>query len=665
MKTIIHWSSVVCLLFSWFTGSDVFSSDRAPEPGMEQLYRLDGLAMMKESVEVGAITTYDRTGGNNDGFNGTYSFVRKEKGGLVLADLKGPGVMYRFHTPTPTDDILEFYFDGETEPRIRLKYRDMFTGTHPPFERPLVGCGAGGFFCYVPIPYEKSLKIFLKAGRTRFHDLNYARYPKTAAIKSYSPEPTQEYRRHLEKAKQLLASYGSDISSYITPPGGRVSTMHSALTLEPGKKAIIFDKKQPGRIVGIRLLPADAFCGKERDVVIRAFWDGDKQPAILAPAGDFFGYAWGSPAMKSLMIGTADGVNYCYFPMPFDKSARIELQAEPSRKKKTQIEAQVLFVPMARKQNEGKFYAVWRRENPTTKGKPFTFLDTKGRGHMVGCIQQSQGRTPGTTYFFEGDDQTTIDGKLAIHGTGTEDFYNGGWYDVAGRWETQRSFALSGCLGYIKPLARTGGYRLFIGDAYAYRQSLLHTIEHAPTKNDDINDYCGMTFFYSLDRPTCEFALPPVADRMVTDPEKIVFNVSWNVPIHAFSLRNASLTKAREKINDKDVSYLSFQAKGRESFGLHYITFRCDLPAAGKYEVTVDAVKGPRQGIIQIFQDEMPVGPAMDLYREDRQLARGIYAGTLPLEEGPNRLMFKIIGTNEKSNTLRCDLSKITCRKVP
>ncbi|MFN8581494.1 MAG: hypothetical protein U0163_11025 [Gemmatimonadaceae bacterium] len=56
--------------------------------------------------------------GNDDGFTGQYSFIRKDPRGLVLADLKGPGVLYRFHTPTPTADTLEFYFDGESNAAV-------------------------------------------------------------------------------------------------------------------------------------------------------------------------------------------------------------------------------------------------------------------------------------------------------------------------------------------------------------------------------------------------------------------------------------------------------------------------------------------------------------------------------------------------------------------
>jgi hypothetical protein len=105
-------------------------------PGIEELYRLDRMAILKPSLKVASISSYDRTGGNNDGFDGTYSFVRKEESGLVLADLAGPGVIYRIWTPTPTDDILEFYFDGEEQPRIQVPFRDLFMGKKPSLERP-------------------------------------------------------------------------------------------------------------------------------------------------------------------------------------------------------------------------------------------------------------------------------------------------------------------------------------------------------------------------------------------------------------------------------------------------------------------------------------------------------------------------------------------------
>jgi len=654
----------VVAIFSLFVHSTELSAADDWGPGIQELYRLDRLPIFKESIKVASVSSYDRTGGNNDGFGGQYSFVRKEKDGLVLADLQGPGVIYRIWTPTPTDDMLEFYFDGESEPSIRVKFRDLFLGKHPVFVRPLVGYGAGGFYSYVPLAYEKSCKVFIRAERLQFYQINYATYPDGTSIVSFPNQPGDEYKSHLEKAKRLFESYGGDVSSYVGPEGGPVERFGAKARLTPGEAVKIFETSRPGRLVGIRISPPEAFADKDRGVILRAYWDGDEKPAILCPAGDFFGYAWGEPATRSLLVGTGNGVDYCYFPMPFDKSARIELLAERHMTKEIELEAEVLFVPVARRENEGRFYAIWRRENPTTEGKPFTFIETEGRGHLVGFIQQSQGLESGNTYFFEGDDQTTIDGELVIHGTGSEDFYNGGWYDVSGRWDSKRSFPLSGCLGYKKHLGRTGGYRFLLGDAYSYRKSTLQTIEHAPTGNDLLNDYCAVTFLYSQDRPTCEFALPPLEARKVIDPKRIVFATWWNIPIVAFSYRNATLTKNAEKLDGKNVHFLSLHAEGGDSFGQHFISFICELPAAGRYKVSLDAVRGPSQAKVQMFMDEAPVGPEVDLYAAERKCALDEHVGTLNLTEGPNTLLFKLTGKHPESQGLGLDLTNIICERM-
>ncbi|NQV33431.1 MAG: DUF2961 domain-containing protein, partial [Phycisphaeraceae bacterium] len=275
----------------------------------------------------------------------------------------------------------------------------------------------------------------------------------------------------------------------------------------------------------------------------------------------------------------------------------------------------------------------------------------------------AQGMESGATLFFEGDDQTTIDGELVIHGTGSEDFYNGGWYDVPGRWETSRSFPLSGCLAYQKHLTRTGGYRMMLGDAYAFDKSILQTIEHAPTGNEQINDYAGTTFLYSEKRPTCDISLPSQAERAVVDIKRIVFATWWNVPIPAFSFNNATLTKDVVKCEGQDVRFLSMRAHDGDWFGHHFISFTCELPAAGTYQISLDVVKGPAVGIVQLFQDEAPIGPAVDMYAAKHEKAQALL-GTLTLPEGKSHLLFKITGKHEQSSGLGLDLVNIVCERI-
>ncbi len=362
-----------------FTSNQPINAQVKPLSGIEQLHRLDLLPTFKPSVKIGSVSSYDRTGGNDDGFNGTYSYLRKEANGLVIADLKGPGIIYRIWTPTPTDDIVEFYFDGETTARIRVKFRDLFSGKEFPFLSPVVGTGAGGFYSYLPLAYKKSCKVLVKTPKIEFYQINFATYADNAGIETYTANSSNEFKENLEKARKFLASTGADISSYAVTDNQKLTTRNFNGTLAAGKTVRIFETNKAGRIVKLKLAPASAFANKERDTLIKIFWDGDANPAIVAPVGDFFGYAWGEPAVKSLLLGTIDDTNYIYLPMPFDKSARIELVSEKISGAPIDVSAEIKFADVGRKNDEGKFYALWRRENLTTEGRPYTFLETRSK----------------------------------------------------------------------------------------------------------------------------------------------------------------------------------------------------------------------------------------------------------------------------------------------
>lgn len=649
------------LAFVGLAASALLGRAATDSVGWDDFCRLDRLPAFKASVKVGSVSSYDRTGGNDDGFSGKYSFVRKDPEGLVLADLKGPGVIYRVWTPTPSDDTLEFLFDGEAKPRVEVKFRDLFLGKYPAFQRPLVGFGAGGYYCYVPMPFAKSCVVRMRAPKVQFYQINYALYGPETPVTTFTPEPPAGPESAAAKASAMLNATGTDITRLTAPPGAKVETARTTVTLAPNSTQKLFEAKRGGRIVGLRLSPASALVGKGRDLLLKITCDGE--PTVVCPLGDFFGYAWGQPAMQSLLVGTAGETAYCYFPMPYERGVKVEVVSE--RTAPVELKAEVVHAPAPRAKNEGLFYALWRRENPTKLGEPYTFIDTQGRGHLVGVVLQSQGFESGKTLFFEGDDQTTIDGELAIQGTGSEDFFNGGWYDVPDRWEKRLSFPLSGCLGYAKHLGRTGAYRLFLGDAYAYRKSLRQTIEHAGEKNSILTDYCSVSYLYSERRPTTALEVPPLKDRAVVDLNEVIFPAWWQLPLAAWSFNNASLTRKRDKVGNEDVQYLSLTGKGEDWFGPHFLSPTVEVPVAGRYGIYVETLKGPAQAIVQLFQNENPVADGVDLYAEQPTKSGRVLLGRLDLAEGRNNLMFKLVGKNEKSSGLGFDLIHVICVREP
>lgn len=154
-------------------------------------------------------------------------------------------------------------------------------------------------------------------------------------------------------------------------------------------------------------------------------------------------------------------------------------------------------------------------------GKASCVLDGKGKGHYVGTILQAQGLRPGMTLFFEGDDVTFIDGKMTMHGTGSEDYFNGGWYALLDRWDRKMSLPLHGSLDYSLPFARTGGYRLFLSDKMSFEKSISHTIEHSPVNNNIAVDYTSVAMYYAeapvslSQKPTNELTKVYIPDTMM------------------------------------------------------------------------------------------------------------------------------------------------------
>jgi hypothetical protein len=229
--------------------------------------------------------------------------------------------------------------------------------------------------------------------------------------------------------------------------------------------------------------------------------------------------------MQSLLLGSTGNTNYCYFPMPFDNSASIELicrKVEGSPETEIKINATIWYSNEKRNpEKEGKFYAIWNKNSRTKNSIPHLLANIKGKGHYVGTILQAQGLKAGMTLFFEGDDSTSVDGTFRMHGTGSEDYFNGGWYAMLDRWDGKMSLPLHGALDYSLPFCRTGGYRLFLSDRISFEKSFFHSIEHGPVGNAFPADYTSVALYY-CDSPSESAALPTNELSKVFIPDTLI-----------------------------------------------------------------------------------------------------------------------------------------------
>lgn len=321
------------------------------------------------------------------------------------------------------------------------------------------------------------------------------------------------------------AQLGYDLLNSLTlPRKGRLVHISSrdqsggnadARSIEPGDTHTLLDLKGAGIIRRLWITVSPEETAILRGAVIRFYWDGNPKPSVEAPLGDFFGVGFGQYVHYiSLPLSMTSGGYNCYWPMPFRKAARITVTNESKRK----IDALYYNIDVEMVQRLPKetlyFHALWRRENPTQAGKNYTVLETVGRGHLVGVMMAMQNRHGGGLGFLEGDEMVYVDGEAqpSIYGTGTEDYYNSGWYFNRGTY----SAPFHGCTIKDDQKGRVCAYRWHILDPIPFQKSIRFTLEHGHA-NEVEGDYSSMAYWYQTP-PVGLLPLPPFADRLPYEP---------------------------------------------------------------------------------------------------------------------------------------------------
>jgi hypothetical protein len=625
-----------------------------------KLTRVDLLPQFQEQVIVRQISSYDTTGNNDDGFSGKYSYLRKEKGNLVIADLKGPGVIQRIWTPTPTSDTLQFFFDGEKTPRLELKFIDLFSGEKSPFLRPVVGNEVGGYYCYLPIPYQKSCKIVYKGKLMQFHQIQYRQLLGKQTVTSFPKTFSREEDEALQSVLKVWKNSGQNLKTLFPGIENKVKTANQNIVLKPGDITPVFNSTTGGRIVGMEITPQLILNTDYKDVILRARWDDEQVAAINSPLTDFFGYAFGKPSMQAMLAGVNNGIHYCYFPMPYDQKATVELQyLKRPLNKYTEIPVNVTiyYTDEKRMPEEGKFYAEWNREKKTTAGKPHQFLKRNGKGHYVGTLLQAQGLNSGMTIFFEGDDICLVDGQMRLHGTGSEDYFNGGWYAMADRWDQAFSLPMHGCLAYSVPLAHTAGYRFLMTDKISFEHNIDLSIEHGGENNAIPGDYTSLAFYYCATPP--EKNELPSADLLEKIPTPRLLEYWLQLlPVNAM-VDGTAISYEQGKDAKSGKSYEAYKLTAPKD---GFAKFELEVPNDGEYTLYMSYFKGPDGCPFEVSQRQIPI-KSMDGYATENTFIEKEMIGSMIIKEGTNTITIKLKDKPEKSGKSSLMIHRIYLEK--
>ncbi|HZP02486.1 MAG TPA: glycoside hydrolase family 172 protein [Terriglobia bacterium] len=241
----------------------------------------------------------------------------------------------------------------------------------------------------------------------------------------------------------------------------------------------------PGAIQHIWMTPT----GHWRFSILRIYWDGEAQPSVEVPVGDFFACGWGKYAQISSLavcVNPGSGLN-SYWQMPFRKSCRMTLENldEEPMTVYYQIDYTLTEVP----EDTGYFHAQFRRSNPLPYKSDHTILDgVKGWGQYVGTYLAWGVHNTG--WWGEGEIKFYMDGDTkfpTIAGTGTEDYFCGSYDFDSGPPNnlqyTEFTTPYTGLAQVIRPdghyesQQRFGLYRWHIMDPIRFEKDLRVTIQ--------------------------------------------------------------------------------------------------------------------------------------------------------------------------------------------
>lgn len=370
------------------------------------------------------VTSFDRTGGNDD-----YNNVLRAgpAGWNVIADFEGPGYVSRFWFTGSKDGTkkLRFYFDGEKTPSIETTM-DTFMGKVEPFTLPLAGYEPYCWFSWLPVPFRKQLIIMEEApvaGEKLYFQIAANKLPPGQTVESFSLPLKEQAIARLEQIKRAWNNRGFSTSA---------GNAEARVDLAPGQKTTVLDVPGPATIREILFTPdwngwssPSAIEKALRELTVRIYWDGSPSPSVEAPLGALCGSLWSRMRYQSLYFGMTNETLGLKFPMPFQASARIEIENAGSAL--VPLEVSVSTGPA--QPGAGYFHAGWRKSTPGETGRYHTIVEATGRGRYVGCILGVRSLDK-SWWVLEGDELMWIDGEKSPSwkGTGLEDYFNGGWY---------------------------------------------------------------------------------------------------------------------------------------------------------------------------------------------------------------------------------------------
>jgi len=338
-----------------------------------------------------------------------------------------------------------------------------------------------------------------------------------AKTRSISPENLTG-----EKGKGGMAKVGN--ASDAARDLGQGWKVNPFVIIEPGKTFTLGEIDGQGAIQHIWMTPT----GNWRFSILRMYWDGEAEPSVEVPVGDFFAMGWGRYSqLTSLPVCVNPGSAFnSYWVMPFRKRAK--LTVENLDEKPVRFYYQIDYALTRVPADAAYFHAQFRRVNPLPFKQVYTIVDgVKGKGHYVGTYMAWGVRNNG--WWGEGEIKFYLDGDQefpTISGTGTEDYFCGSYNFENQEKRQYQEFTTpySGLIQVLRPdglyqsQQRFGLYRWHIPDPVRFDSDLRVTIQALGWHSGGrylplMDDIASVAYWYQLE-PHARFPRLPAKDQL-------------------------------------------------------------------------------------------------------------------------------------------------------
>lgn len=480
-------------------------------------------------VEIGTdsrtkqFSSFDRAGYNRDN---VASCLRTTEEGCVIAEHTGPGEIDSIWFTRDGGDVtatgnIRIELDGQP-PIVDAPLQDVVNGTlGKPFEYPLVANreqSSGGVYIKVPMTFRESMRITTDADPV-FSHVTYREFASAAGITTFDPaDPAADV------FDKLAASGTADPK----PEQPNPQTIEQPIDVAAGETVTMAETSEPGALTSLAFqIPQLGTTPESDDILrnarLRIGFDGEQ--TVDAPLGEFFGSGFGLADVRSFMFGMdpATKTLSSWWLMPYAESATVELYngsgvAISGGQSTVGTSATTQWADELAAGRAGHFRTTSVREE-TELRKDYVLMDTAGRGQVVGVTQSAEG-VDGSRSHVEGDERIFVDGSSSpdLHGTGTEDFFEGGWYFNNGTFTNP----LNG-----NPISTDGGatgcsadcfgmYRLLIAEGIDFSSDIRFSAEHGRVNHIPAVEG-STTYWYG--EPTGELAWTDTLDVGNTNSE--------------------------------------------------------------------------------------------------------------------------------------------------